>query len=71
VAALADEHNVPTENLLHPDAVRRLSWTPPDTLSAGAIEGELSRYGARPWQVELTAAAITGALARLDEKDQP
>ena len=71
VAALADEHNLPTENLLHPDAVRRLSWTPPDTLTTGAIGGELSRYGARPWQVELTAAAISGALARLDEKDQP
>ena len=70
VAALADEHHLPTENLLHPDAVRRLSWTPPATLSTGAIGGELSRYGARPWQVELTAAAITGALARLDEKDQ-
>jgi ribonuclease D len=70
VAALADEHHLPTENLLHPDAVRRLSWTPPDKLCTDAIGDELSRYGARPWQVELTAAAISGALARLDEKDQ-
>jgi ribonuclease D len=69
VAALADEHGLPAENLLHPDAVRRVSWAPPDTLTTGAIGGELIRYGARPWQVELTAAAITGALARLDEKD--
>ncbi|HEY3952290.1 MAG TPA: HRDC domain-containing protein [Streptosporangiaceae bacterium] len=71
VAALADEHSLPTENLLHPDAVRRLSWTPPDPASTGSVEGELTRYGARPWQVELTATAIAGALARLDEKDEP
>src|SRR5690606_12170842 len=32
VAALADEHHMPTENLLQPDAVRRLSWEPPEVL---------------------------------------
>jgi ribonuclease D len=70
VAALADANHMPTENLLHPDAVRRLAWNPPDPADAAAIAGQLSGYGTRPWQVELTAVPIAGALARLDEKEE-
>ena len=33
VAALADEHHLPAENLLPPDAVRRLAWQPPEPVS--------------------------------------
>jgi ribonuclease D len=68
VAALADEHGLPAENLLPPDAVRRLAWQPPDPVSPAAIGADLGRYGARPWQVEVTATPISGALLRLIEK---
>lgn len=68
VAALADSHHVPAENLLPPDAVRRLSWQPPDELTAETVGASLAGYGARPWQVELTALPITRALLRLEEK---
>ncbi len=34
IAALSAEHTVPVENLLQPDLLRRLCWTPPDTLDA-------------------------------------
>ena len=68
VAALADEHNLPAENLLQPDAVRRLSWQPPFDISATSVAGELVGYGARPWQVELTAMPIAKALLRIVEK---
>ena len=37
VAALADEHHLPAENLLPPDAVRRLAWQPPEPTSAEAV----------------------------------
>ncbi len=70
VAALADEHRLPAENLLAPDAVRRLSWQPPALLTPDAIADELRRYGARPWQAGITAAPIAGALLRLIEKGQ-
>ena len=63
VAAIADEHNVPSENLLLPDTVRRLSWSPPAVLSAESIRGELASYGARPWQTELTALPLAGRSA--------
>jgi len=68
VAALADSHNLPAENLLPPDAVRRLSWQPPAEITAATISTDLAGYGARPWQVELTAIPIARALLRILEK---
>jgi len=62
VVALADEHHLPAENLLPPDAVRRLAWQPPEPASAEAVAAALAGYGARPWQVELTSRPIAGAL---------
>jgi ribonuclease D len=70
VAALADEHTVPAENLLPPDVVRRLAWQPPEPQDPGAVATDLAAHGARPWQVELTALPISKALARLAEKGE-
>ena len=69
VAALADEHHVPAENLLPPDAVRRLAWQPPEAVSSETVGDALARHGARPWQVGVTSLPIAGALLRLAEKD--
>jgi ribonuclease D len=68
VAALADANGLPTENLVPPDAVRRLSWQPPADPSPAAVSAALMGYGARPWQVELTALPIAKALLRIEEK---
>jgi ribonuclease D len=68
VAALADEHTMPAENLLPPDAVRRLSWQPPAVISPESVAADLAGYGARPWQVELAAMPIAKALLRILEK---
>jgi len=70
VAALADEHHLPAENLLPPDAVRRLAWQPPEPVSPEAIDAGLASYGARPWQVDLTSRPIAKALLRVAEKDE-
>ena len=69
VAALADEHSLPAENLVQPDAVRRLAWQPPDPVTAEAVAGDLAGHGARPWQVGLVAVPMAGAMLRLAEKD--
>jgi ribonuclease D len=69
VAALADEHHLPAENLLPPDAVRRLAWQPPDPPSPETVAAALAGYGARPWQVGLTSPPIAGALLRIAEKE--
>ena len=70
VAALADAGHLPAENLLAPDAVRRLAWQPPEPLEPESVAAELSRYGARPWQIEITATPIAMALLRLIEKGE-
>jgi len=64
VAAIADEHLIPVENLLSPDLLRRLCWTPPDDLDDEIVAGTLRAGGARLWQVELTAHVIASALRR-------
>jgi ribonuclease D len=59
LAALAEAHTLPVENLLEPALSRRLAWEPPP---AGAVEAALVEGGARPWQVQLTAAPLAAAL---------
>ena len=61
VATLAEQHTVLAQNLLASDVVRRLAWEPPP-LEEPSVQKRLTELGARPWQVELTAAALTAAL---------
>ena len=62
VTAIAGANRLPVENLLAPDALRRLSWDPPEPCDEETVALALAGYGARPWQVELTAAPIASAL---------
>jgi ribonuclease D len=64
VAAIADEHRVPVENLLSPDLLRRVCWTPPADLEDESVTEMLRTGGARPWQIQLTAHVIGAALRR-------
>jgi len=65
VAALSEERNVPIENLLTPDYMRRVLWSPPKVAEAeleGAVGEELRRLGARQWQIDLMAPLISEAI---------
>ena len=62
LAALSEQWDTPVENLLQPDLVRRLCWTPPEDLDAGTVDAVLAAGGARPWQRELTVAGLLEAL---------
>lgn len=66
IAAIADEHRTPVENLLSPDTVRRLAWQPPGgpAPDEDVVSWFLRDHGAREWQVALTSAALAGALER-------
>ncbi|MFP5072868.1 HRDC domain-containing protein [Pseudonocardia nantongensis] len=59
LAAVSESHDVPVENLLQPDLLRRLCWTPP---ADGDTAGALAAGGARPWQVELLGPLLDEAL---------
>nr|WSX49237.1 ribonuclease D [Streptomyces sp. NBC_00974] len=63
VSALAEGLNLPQENLITPDTVRRLCWEPPARLEADAVAEALAGYGARPWQIEQVTTALVTALA--------
>jgi ribonuclease D len=60
--ALAAHHEVPVENLLAPDLLRRLCWNPPQDIRADGLAAALRASGARPWQVALTAEPLAQAL---------
>ena len=59
---IAEQHELPVENLITPDYVRRLAWRPPTPVTEETVDAALAEYGARPWQRELTVAAITPLL---------
>ncbi|MFP5020470.1 HRDC domain-containing protein [Pseudonocardia phyllosphaerae] len=60
LASVSESHDVPVENLLQPDLLRRLCWAPP---ADGDVRGALGTGGARPWQVELLAPLLEPVLA--------
>ncbi|MBA2955979.1 ribonuclease D [Nocardioides sp. MAH-18] len=70
ITALAEELVLPVENLLTPDYLRRTLWTPPSTREPArllaAVGEQLAGYGARPWQIELTAPVLTDAILTAD-----
>ncbi|MCP9205727.1 HRDC domain-containing protein [Streptomyces sp. NEAU-Y11] len=62
VTALAERLNLPQENLIAPDTVRRLCWEPPQEPSPEAVATVLAGHGARAWQIDQVAEVLTGAL---------
>jgi len=75
IQELAGKLNLPVENLLTPDYLRRVLWTPP----ASRLEPQLSRQvpealadlGARAWQIELVTPLIVDAIMRGEDEPSP
>ncbi|MET8641473.1 ribonuclease D [Streptomyces sp. NPDC004074] len=63
VSALAEQLNMPQENLVSPDTVRRVCWEPPPSADAASIAAALAGHGARPWQVEQVTPVLVAALS--------
>jgi ribonuclease D len=70
---LAERLDLPLENLITPDYVRRLLWEPPNDTSApgdtagtgdlaALVGARLAELGARPWQIELTREVLARAI---------
>lgn len=65
LAELSERVQTPVENLMSPDLVRRVLWTPPDADGGGltdALARALAERGARPWQIELTEPVLRKAI---------
>ncbi|MFI1356707.1 ribonuclease D [Streptomyces sp. NPDC020898] len=63
VSALAEQLNMPQENLITPDTVRRVCWEPPVPVDAESVATALAGYGARAWQVEQVTPVLVEALS--------
>jgi len=61
LTALSEERSIPLENLLTPETLRRVAWTPPAEITAASIGEALEAHGARPWQIEATSQMIADA----------
>jgi ribonuclease D len=64
LAELSAKHAVPVENILAPDLVRRLMWSPPEPRDPATVADVLRAGGAREWQIELTRDLLTDAVTR-------
>jgi ribonuclease D len=62
VVGTAEAHTLPPENLISPDFIRRLAWSPPEEVTAQTVGDTLRGFGARNWQVTLIADGLTKAL---------
>jgi ribonuclease D len=66
IELIAEENQIPVENLITPEHVRRVCWKPPvgatATLSVSLVETALSELGARQWQIDLVAPSLAAAL---------
>lgn len=63
LAQVSEQWSVPVENLLSPDLVRRLMWSPPTPADADSVAAALRAGGAREWQVGLTSTLLAEAIA--------
>jgi ribonuclease D len=72
ITALSEELNLPAENLLTPDFVRRVLWTPPETREPEPLTRAMSMVlrdlGARAWQVRLTAPLVAEAVVTAEQE---
>ncbi len=63
LAQVSEQWSVPVENLLSPDLVRRLMWSPPTPADPDSVAAVLRAGGAREWQIGLTSALLAEAIA--------
>ncbi|MEV0526381.1 ribonuclease D [Streptomyces sp. NPDC050439] len=63
VSALAEELNMPQENLITPDTVRRVCWEPPAQVDPETVAEALAAHGARRWQITQVTPALVSALS--------
>ncbi len=67
LGGLSTQHRIPTENLLAPDALRRLAWRPVEPVNERSVAATLAGLGARQWQIQLVAGPLAGAIAEPTE----
>jgi len=66
IDSIATHNSIPVENLISPESIRRICWSPPSGATINrdeaAVRAALVAAGARPWQIDLVAGALADAL---------
>jgi ribonuclease D len=65
---LSEERDIPGENLLTPDYLRRVCWEPPEDLRPEGIAEALIARGARQWQVNIISRALSEAFVAVSQQ---
>jgi ribonuclease D len=70
LSTLAEELNIPIENLVSPEVVRQACWAP-EIESVETLMQQLAGHGARKWQVDLIAQVIFEAITKVGSPSPP
>jgi ribonuclease D len=70
VSKRALELNMPSENLITPEFVRRICWDQTQN-KLSIVEEKLAKLGARPWQISEVAPLLTEALGQSQPLSEP
>ncbi len=60
----AHAHSIPIENVISPDSVRRLLWSPPANATLASVTEALLALGARQWQIDIAGPLLEEAINR-------
>ena len=64
---LSAQIQIPTENLVTPEFVRKICWQDPPSSNSdyeNFVTEQLNKMGARPWQIELVTPSISSCLSQ-------
>ena len=68
MTVVSEQLTIPMENLLTPELLRRIAWSPPATLDLDGVRGALAELGARPWQVDAISQVIVDAFVEAGQE---
>jgi ribonuclease D len=68
---VSEQLEIPVENLLMPETLRRIAWTPPEPLSLASLEATLKAAEARPWQIDSISQPIHDAFVDAAQEPGP
>jgi ribonuclease D len=63
--------SIPAENVLTPEHLRRVCWSPDDATSPSAIDRQLQLLGARRWQRDIVVPLLIEAFGEATQIDRP
>lgn len=67
LSAIAEKLGLPIENLMTPETIRKVLWSPPE--SPDELRGTLSEFNARPWQIDIVFPILETAIWGLTKSE--